>query len=318
MNTVHNDLTSDDLMGLSLFHGECPEAVEWVLDDCRVLELEEGEILLRPLQTNKFLYLVFEGSLRIQIEEDGTMPVAHVGPGDCVGELSVLENKHTTAFVITGSAVKLIELEREVLWQLINRSHAVARNMLLMLSKRVRHNSQALNESLELQRLFERNSNIDPLTGLHNRRWLNFTLAQSFSERADNEILSVLMVDIDDFKRYNDSHGHLAGDHAISTVARCINRILRSADSASRFGGEEFVIILPSTSLADAREIAESLRGEVEGTQITLFEGQELPRVTVSIGVGQLEANQTPDMLLHATDLALYRAKRDGRNRIAG
>lgn len=318
MNSSRNNLASDDLVRLGLFHGESPEAVEWVLDDCRVLELQEGEVLLRPLQANRFLYLVIEGNLRIQIEEDSAAPIARVGPGECVGELSVLENKHTTAFVIAGDAVKLIGLEREILWQLINRSHAVARNMLLMLSKRVRNNSQTLNESLELQRIFERSSNVDALTGLHNRRWLKPALEQLFDEHADGRFLSVLMVDIDHFKSYNDSHGHLAGDHAISTVAGSINRNLRSGDSAARYGGEEFVVILPGTSLADARGIAEDLRNEVEGTRITQFEGQDLPRVTVSIGVGQLEANQTPEMLLHAVDLALYRAKREGRNRVVG
>ncbi|MCF7765023.1 MAG: GGDEF domain-containing protein [Verrucomicrobia bacterium] len=316
MKRANEKLNSTDLLQLRLFQGENAEAIEWALDGCQIRDLALEEILLKPSQENDSLFVVLEGELKIQIEEDGVSPIAVAGPGDCVGELSVLENKHTTAFVIAAVPSSVLVLNRDVLWQLINRSHAVARNMLLMLSSRVRTNSQTLNESLELQRLYKKSSNIDALTGLHNRRWLMSKLSEMLETHRSSLKLSVLMMDIDHFKQYNDTHGHLAGDHAINAVASCVSRSLRAGDGAARYGGEEFVGVLPETELENAEVIAEGIRKLVERLPIVQLDGAALPSVTVSVGVGQMHSGDSPASLLKRADEALYRVKRSGRNRV--
>jgi diguanylate cyclase (GGDEF)-like protein len=124
------------------------------------------------------------------------------------------------------------------------------------------------------------------------------------------------MVDIDHFKAVNDTHGHQAGDVVLLSVAQVLAQGLRGADVIGRIGGEEFAILLPDTDIDGAHELAERLRAEVAETVIPLASGTDVP-VTVSIGASSLrEGDSAVDAVLARADEALYRAKRDGRNRV--
>lgn len=158
----------------------------------------------------------------------------------------------------------------------------------------------------------------DPLTGLLNRRYLEERLAEELkrSER-QNYAMGFLMIDIDDFKYYNDQNGHQAGDLALEMTAQCLKSVLRAADVASRYGGEEFCILLPQTSLDEASAIAERIRQRVERTRVPYGKTQPLGVVTVSIGVSAFdERRQSPKAIIGAADRALYLAKRRGKNRV--
>ena len=158
----------------------------------------------------------------------------------------------------------------------------------------------------------------DPLTGLLNRRYLEERLAEELrrSER-QNYAMGFLMIDIDDFKFYNDQNGHQAGDLALEMTAQCLKSVLRAADVASRYGGEEFCILLPQTSLDEATAIAERIRQRVERTRVPHGKTQPLGVVTVSIGVSAFDKSlQTPTAIIGAADRALYLAKRRGKNRV--
>jgi diguanylate cyclase (GGDEF)-like protein len=158
----------------------------------------------------------------------------------------------------------------------------------------------------------------DPLTGLLNRRYLEERLAEEL-KRSERQSYSMgfLMIDIDDFKYYNDQNGHQAGDLALEMTAQCLKSVLRAADVASRYGGEEFCILLPQTTLDEAATIAERIRQRVEGTRVPHGKSQPLGVVTVSIGVSAFnEALQTPAAIIGAADRALYTAKRLGKNRV--
>ncbi|MCA1618864.1 MAG: GGDEF domain-containing protein [Acidobacteria bacterium] len=122
-------------------------------------------------------------------------------------------------------------------------------------------------------------------------------------------------MDIDDFKTYNDTHGHQAGDLALEMVAQCLKTALRSADVAARYGGEEFSILLPQSGMAEARTIGERIRGRIERTKFPHGEGQPTGAVTVSIGVSSFGAElDTPAEIIYAADQALYAAKARGKN----
>ena len=167
----------------------------------------------------------------------------------------------------------------------------------------------------------QRQASTDDLTGLYNHRFLVDSLGQqvALAERLGAP-LAILMLDIDHFKQLNDTHGHQAGDLALSTFARTLVNNVRRADLAARYGGEEFVVVMPNTSAGEAFMVAEKIRLAVSATDVGL-PGRDPVRVTVSIGVAAYPENaETATELFSLADEALYRAKRTGRQRtcIAG
>ena len=158
----------------------------------------------------------------------------------------------------------------------------------------------------------------DPLTGLYNRRYLEEMLQREIRRagRAEQS-LGILMLDLDHFKAFNDTYGHDAGDAVLRETASFVAGSVRAEDTVCRFGGEEFVVILPTANLDGARVRAESIRSKLRELTV-LHRGQPLGMITVSIGVCAFPVNGTsPRTLLAAADAALYRAKREGRDRVA-
>jgi two-component system cell cycle response regulator len=158
----------------------------------------------------------------------------------------------------------------------------------------------------------------DPLTKLFNKRYLLERLDSElkFAHR-HNAVLSLLVVDFDQFKQINDTHGHLAGDTVLANISGVLARAVRNEDVVARFGGDELAIVLRAIAVDSALHMAERLRRLVEATRIC-HDDKEL-RVTISIGAAGFPATKatTPDELVEAADQALYRAKHDGRNRVS-
>ena len=165
---------------------------------------------------------------------------------------------------------------------------------------------------------FQLMSITDSLTALPNRRYLEERLAEELnrSRRYDHP-MSFLMIDIDDFKAYNDKNGHQAGDLALQITAHCLKGALRSADVASRYGGEEFCILLPQTAIAEAGVIADRIRHRVSTTHFPHGKTQPLGKVTISVGVSTFAKNiDTSENIIAAADRALYQAKSLGKDRV--
>jgi diguanylate cyclase len=172
--------------------------------------------------------------------------------------------------------------------------------------------AQGYREHLEVQR---QKALIDPLTGLPNRA--------AWSERLDHEVnawhqhgnsLSLAMLDLDHFKRINDGYGHLAGDKVLKIIANVLRKRLRPNDFIARFGGEEFVLLMPESSLSDALAVGEVLRSAIEACPFH-FKGEPVT-ITVSMGVAQFQPGERSDLALKRADEALYRAKAAGRNQV--
>ena len=181
--------------------------------------------------------------------------------------------------------------------------------------------SRQIQELLEMRRtligLSDANARLgqqnitDALTGVPNRRAYDQKLTEEYSRaKRTGAPLSMLLIDIDNFKEYNDNFGHPAGDTALQSVARVLMSSLRPYDFLARYGGEEFVIILPSTDLTDAIVVAERVR--------TLVAGSEFPhrKFTISIGIARLDVEAGARALVQAADNGLYRAKAAGRNKV--
>ena len=157
----------------------------------------------------------------------------------------------------------------------------------------------------------------DPLTGLYNRRYMTEMLEREIRRAARAEqSLGLLVLDLDHFKAFNDTYGHDAGDAVLRETASFLTKSIRAEDVVCRFGGEEFVVILPTANLDAAHARAESIRSRLHELTV-LHQGQSLGMITVSIGVAAFPVHGTsPQKLLDAADAALYRAKKEGRDRV--
>jgi diguanylate cyclase (GGDEF)-like protein len=154
----------------------------------------------------------------------------------------------------------------------------------------------------------------DSLTGVKNRTAFdsNFTRDVEYNRRKESE-LSLIVLDIDYFKRINDNYGHIVGDDVLRQVAQCMENTIRSSDALYRYGGEEFAIVLNGTGESGALLLAERIRQNVENLRI---ESLKSVKITLSLGVAVLQQNESPEQLFKHADSALYRAKREGRNRV--
>jgi diguanylate cyclase len=196
-------------------------------------------------------------------------------------------------------------------------------------TKEMRDTNKALEDRLSLSR--QEISNLqqnleairvetltDPLTTLGNRKYFDRAIAAAVqSAAACSEPLSLLMLDIDHFKSFNDNYGHLTGDQVLRLVAMSLKQTIKGQDITARYGGEEFAVVLPSTALRQALTVADHIRRAVMSKELKKKStGEILGRVTISIGVSMLQPGDDPDSLIERADACLYAAKRNGRNRV--
>ena len=155
----------------------------------------------------------------------------------------------------------------------------------------------------------------DPLTNCYNKKEVEVLLDKFLKESLRyNKPLSIMMLDIDFFKKVNDTYGHLAGDYVLKEVANIIKSTIRSSDVCGRFGGEEFIVILPDTKLNGAMKLAERIRNNIQNHKF-IFQNQEIP-VTISIGITSASKNDSLFSLIERADNALYEAKENGRDQV--
>lgn len=185
----------------------------------------------------------------------------------------------------------------------LNEELAETQRQLLRANRELKNNEATIRELMQT----------DPLTGVGNRRRLDETLAAEVERSQRHErLLCLLMVDVDHFKDVNDHHGHAMGDEVLKRLAMLLRECCRQSDLVARFGGEEFVVLLPDTSLESAVACAERIRQQLESQPLV---GQ-VGRVTASFGVAMRAVDEDGGALLRRADQALYRSKKEGRNRV--
>jgi diguanylate cyclase len=186
------------------------------------------------------------------------------------------------------------------------------------LEQRLQASKREINQLQENLETMRSESLTDPLTTLFNRKYFDETLDKEIADAgAKGGPLSLMLTDIDHFKKFNDTFGHLTGDQVLRLVALSVKQNVKGQDTAARYGGEEFAIVLPNTALRQAVTVADHIRRAIMAKELMKRStGEQLGRVTISVGVACFRSDDTPSSLIARADACLYTAKRHGRNRV--
>lgn len=315
---INSDYQRSLLAGLELFQGVDPEDVQDLLQKCDRRDVQTGEMLLSPGSKNEYVFVVLSGSLNVHVGSPDAPILVTMDVGACAGEMSIIEDRDPSAYVIAAEPTHLLVIHQSILWNMVNASHAFSKNLLVVLSERVRSHNHFIAASFGDLRKFERNATTDALTGLSNRHAMEEIFPREVNRCVQNEQpVSLIMIDVDRFKSFNDKFGHVAGDRALSAVAHILQKQFRPSDLLVRFGGDEFAVLLPGIEVKEALSVAARARDAVSGSTGESSDSLIQIPVKISMGIAQLEKGGTFETLLRAADAALYRAKDAGRNTVS-
>jgi diguanylate cyclase (GGDEF)-like protein len=234
----------------------------------------------------------------------------------CVPLLSKQETLGVLYVDSQAALQRFTESDLEVLVAIAGHAGVAIRNALLY--EQTIQRAADLERTIEQYRTVNFEASTDELTGLRNRRFFETQAAQEMEiSLRYNRPLSVIILDVDHFKRFNDLYGHATGDQVLQLVSQVLASTCRGSDLPARWGGEEFVVLCPDTPAAGACDLAERLRDKVSQLQLTHAAGDSIPRITISCGVASHRPeHQNFHALVADADQALYRAKGQGRNRV--
>lgn len=310
-------LTRDELASAAVLERVDLDGIWDALARSEVLQLAPGDLLIPAGQENHRAYIVLKGMLAVRIGAVDTEPIAWLERGELVGEMSLIDGQVPTASVHAAAPTRVLAMNEQTFWRLVMASHDFAINLLILLTQRVRSGHTNLDQARQIRARLERQASLDGLTNLYNRRWLDENLLRLIARCEHSQgTLSIVMIDIDHFKRFNDQFGHIAGDMVLRAVAGQLQASVRPGDFAARYGGEEMTLMLPDTPLAGAVVAAERLRVRIAALSVTGPAGEALPTVTVSLGVATWRLGEAMASLVDRADDALYRAKHAGRDRV--
>jgi len=315
---INSDYKRSLLAGLDLFRGVRPEDVQDLLQKCDRRDIETGDLLLSPGSRNEYVFVVLSGSLNVHVGSPDSPVLVTMEAGSCAGEMSIIEDRDPSAYVVAAEPTHLLVIHQTILWDMVNASHEFSKNLLVVMSERVRSHNHFIAASFGDLQKFERNATTDALTGLSNRHAMEETFPREVARCLQSEQpVSLIMIDVDRFKTFNDKFGHVAGDRALSAVAQVLQKQFRPRDHLVRFGGDEFAVLLPGIAEAEALTVAERVRDAVSGSTSGSMDSLIQIPVQISMGVAQLKDDGSFESLLRAADEALYRAKGAGRNTVS-
>lgn len=289
--------------------------IELLLGNCARHQLMPGDTLIEAGARNNTLYLVLSGQLRVYAGGRDLPANATLEAGDCAGEMSLIDGESTSALVLAAAPTELLAIPHLRIWEMIDLTPLIARNLLAIMAGRLRNNNLTLVTTQSRTLEFEQSGSVDTLTGLHNRRWINESFLRLIRRcRQDQSPLCLIMVDIDRFARINERNGLLTGDNILRRVARGLAESLRPQDLLGRYGGDEFAILLPNTPLAEAQAIASRLCKVILAAAIVAPPAEE--PLTLSCGVTPVKAEDDMTGVFTRAERALLQAKANGRNRV--
>jgi diguanylate cyclase (GGDEF)-like protein len=291
--------TLQELQGLRLFEGIDLEPIYELLADSPIRYLQPEEVLLVPDECNDTLYLILAGECAVHLHEPDGEPFAVYGPGESVGELSLIDDQPVSAFVIANTSCRLLALDRRTFWTLAGREDGFARNLLVTLANRLRDTNRAIREQGRDsgQALAE----YDALTGLPTRSWFLQALTRQIDHcRITQRAFSVLVVEVAHFEELIETYGEAAGEAALRGLADVLKNTLRPTDRPARCEECGFIALLPHTDADAARIAAERVREAMSESVLMLPDNSILPSISVDYGAAAFEADSTPESLVEA------------------
>ena len=311
MAVQNNNWERNEIEGSLLFRDVELESVLGLLQDCPVRELQAGDTLIHLGQPNHFLYVLLSGRLRIHLKLSAD-PIAVLPPGEIVGELSLIDGQPASAYVVADDRCRLLVVNEKTLWSLVESTHVVARNLLLVLSRRMRHGNTLIMSAQQIERDYAHYAVFDAPTGLYNRHWVDTMLGRQVQRCLKGEWpLSLMLLDIDGFKQYNDDHGRVAGDRVLHSVAAALRENMRPDEMIARYGEDEFIALLPDINASTARALGQRVRRSVEEMQIYSLEQHPLPSVTITVAAAEMTNEDTSDALLARVEAAMMEARQN-------
>jgi diguanylate cyclase (GGDEF)-like protein len=319
MEEMASQIDRTVLEQIQLFQSVDIESIRGIFGHCSVVTLKPGEVLIAPGQFNRKAYFILAGHMRIALNAPEGEPIAVLGPGESVGEMSVIDLQPTSAYAVADTEVRLLAMEEEILWSLVRSSHAIACNLLFYLTRRLRHANSIISTSgmsIDQERC---HGHMDALTGLPNREWFCDLLARHVHRAIQADApLALILIDVDHFKAFNDAYGRVRGDRILYALAYTMTTHLRPTEVIARFGGDDFAILLPNMDMAGVRPVAVRLYETLKAaTPVMLQPGDATQWPTLSMGVAALQGGHDADSLLADAEAALFRAKQRGGDAIS-
>jgi len=290
----------------------------------RVVPVAAGEVIFREGDPGGELYIVERGRVATFINVPGgaQKEIAAFAPGDFFGEMSIFEKAPRSATCIATEESVLVSLSQEEFMSLVDPYPEIAtrimHRMLAITTQRLRTTGEFLSEIVRWGEGASKRAITDEVTGVYNRRFLEEAIVSHYDTSVGTgRPLSIIMMDLDNFRGINERFGIEAADRAFREVADAISRRLGDADILARYGGDEFTALLPGTPLEGAARIAERIRVDVEALDVLTGLTDARTCLTLSQGVvAYPESARTLKSLREKADAALYRAKENGRNRV--
>ncbi|WP_298266491.1 diguanylate cyclase [Geobacter sp.] len=318
MSTNAPPFLTAELEQIPLFRFVPLECIEGILEHCTVTELDGGERYEPSLPLDRGLHLLLSGRLALHYDVRETDAPLHLATGDIVGETFAAGEPGVPCLLVAAGPCRIMVMEEDLIWSLAQASHAAACNLLGVLLRR-RHDAEreSFTGTVHEYALHDQGI-VDPLTGFQTRRWLERVLERQVARaEASGSPLSLVMVDIDRFRSFNEEHGRFGGDRALHAVAKTVRNYLRPTELVARYSGDTFAILLPETDSDTAAMIAERLRRRMLDTVIDLQDGRMLPPLSISAGYASHRSGTESSELVSAALSALDRARAAGGNAVS-
>ncbi len=274
------------------------------------IRLGAEQILLTPGQYNDSLYILLSGRLRAQLKADDTKPLALLDVGECVGEISMFDDNQVSAYVIAATDCELLAINHTEAWSVLNRSLQASRNPLTLLSKRIRSTNRIVAEWQENAQTHGVLNYVSPITGIYNRHWLSKNIERLIRRHTRNQQpCASILLKVENFGQIDAGFGRCGSEQAQRSITEALQRCLRPNDVEAHIDADQFAIFLPQTGKDNAHVVADRLQEEIDQMVISIPGGDALPPVTLSLGIGLPQPDDTLDSLIARTLPAMRRAQ---------